>query len=218
MVRRCIHGQQWGVHRLIAHPSVLKPLLTFFHLPQKVSEVTQSSLCAFGIARKGLILYWNYSTAIFLSILFVPGLSTGGCEEQTVTKESFTCWVQRQFPANATHVSISTLVLLCLLILFPEVLWVRPVPTTTGTFPSYSLTGTIFSTWWFLAVFGDSPLSFWFLHTGSLPTRTQTVVKVVGCAALLHCEGKRQLSFLSQSFSTAEIPTCLYLFMALQLV
>lgn len=55
-IRRCIHGQRWGGQSLIAHPSVLKPLLKFFHLPQKVSEVTHSSLCAFGIARKGLIL------------------------------------------------------------------------------------------------------------------------------------------------------------------
>lgn len=46
MVRRCIHGQQWAVHSLIAHPSVWRPSLTFFHLPQKVSWVhTVLSMC-----------------------------------------------------------------------------------------------------------------------------------------------------------------------------
>lgn len=147
---------------------------------------------------------------------FVPSLSTGGCKEQTINDESFTC-IQRSFPANAACVSISTLVLLCPLILFSEVL-LSYTKATAGTFPSYSLTGVIFFHLVICSSFWRFSSVFLVLHPGSLPPRTQTELRVVGYDALLHYEGKRQLSFLSQSFSTPEIPTCLYLFMASQLV
>lgn len=145
----------------------------------------------------------------------MPGLSTGGCEEQTINVESFTC-IQREFPANAC-VSISTLVLLCPLILFSEVLLSYTSPNHCWNI-AFIFFGVIFFHLIICSSFWRFSSVFLVLHPGSLAPRAQTELRVVGCDALLHCEGKRQLLFLSQSFPTPEIPTCLYLFMALQLV
>lgn len=65
--------------------------------------------------RERLPVSCNCWTGTVLSILLVSGLSTGGCEKQMITEESFTCSVRRQFPANAHHVSISTVFWCCTL-------------------------------------------------------------------------------------------------------
>lgn len=110
-------------------------------------------------SREGLPVSCNCWTGIFLSILSVSGLRTGGCEKQMITEESFTCSVRRQFPANARHVHISTVVLvLHPWLVFSAVLWLRPVPATTGMFtPSFDWCYA--SSWWILAGL-EIPLSF----------------------------------------------------------
>lgn len=77
-----------------AHPLVLKPLLTFFHLPQKVAGHRVLSHCVLLNTKERFDTGLKLLSSYFPEHPFVLGLSTGGCEEQTIKDESFTC-IQR---------------------------------------------------------------------------------------------------------------------------